>query len=62
MSYKAPAESTARASELGTALARVGLRQTEERLRENGFETWETVTAITEADMAEMEPKNFDAA
>jgi hypothetical protein len=60
MSYKAPAESTTHASELGAALARVGLSQYEERLKENGFETWGRVTAITEADMAEMEFKLGD--
>ncbi|CAN9183995.1 unnamed protein product [Alternaria alternata] len=40
--------------ELSTALAWLGLSQYEERLQENGFEDWETVTAITETDMAKM--------
>jgi hypothetical protein len=39
------------AIELCTALAWFGLSQYEECLHENGFETWEDVTAITEADM-----------
>jgi hypothetical protein len=40
--------------ELSTALSRLGLGQYEERLRENGFEDWETVTAIAEADLLEL--------
>jgi hypothetical protein len=40
--------------ELSTALNRLGLGQYEERLRENGFEDWETVTAIAEADLIEL--------
>jgi hypothetical protein len=60
MSYGASAESTIHTFELGKALARLGLSQYEERLKENGFETWETVTAITEADMTELEFKLGD--
>jgi hypothetical protein len=41
-------------SELSTALTRLGLGQYEERLRKNGFEDWETVTAIAEADLVEL--------
>jgi hypothetical protein len=41
-------------SELSTALTRLGLGQYEERLRKNGFEDWETVTAIAEADLIEL--------
>lgn len=40
--------------ELSTALNRLKLGQYEERLRENGFEDWETVTAVTEADLVEL--------
>ena len=54
MVSKPSAESTIDLSELGTALARVGLGQYEECLRENGFEEWETVMAITETDMMEL--------
>jgi hypothetical protein len=50
-----PSEKTTNdASELSTALARFGLNQYEECLHENGFETWEDVTMITESDMAEL--------
>jgi hypothetical protein len=48
------------AFELSTVLARLGLSQYEERLQENGFEDWETVTAITETDMAKMNFKLGD--
>ena len=41
-------------SELSMALARLGLSQYEECLRENGFEEWETVIAITESDMTKL--------
>jgi hypothetical protein len=51
MVSKPSAESTIDPSELGTALARVGLVQYEECSRGNGFEEWETVMAITETDM-----------
>jgi hypothetical protein len=40
--------------ELSEALARLGLDQYEERLIENGFDSWETVTGITETDMAQL--------
>jgi hypothetical protein len=36
---------------LNTVLAQLGLGQYEQPLMDNGFETWETVTRITEADM-----------
>jgi hypothetical protein len=52
--------STSDAFKLSAALARLGLAQYEERLRENGFENWETVTAITEDDMAELDFKRGD--
>src|SRR5689334_18265079 len=42
------------ASALSTALAQVDLGQYTERLLENGFDDWETLTAITEADMIEL--------
>jgi hypothetical protein len=45
-------QSTTDAFELSAALARLGLSQYEERLRSNGFEDWESVTVITETDMA----------
>ena len=47
-------ESTINPLELSTALARLGLNQYEECLRENGFDDWGSVTAITEADMTEL--------
>ncbi|KAH7082582.1 hypothetical protein BKA63DRAFT_134537 [Paraphoma chrysanthemicola] len=52
MSSTLPEQSTTDAFELSAALARLGLSQYEERLRSNGFEDWETVTAMTETDMA----------
>ena len=54
MNYRPWAGSTIDPSELSTALARLGLSQYEECLRENGFEEWETVIAITETDMMEL--------
>ena len=48
------------AFELSTVLAQLGLSQYEKRLQENGFEDWETVTAITETDIAEMDFKRGD--
>jgi hypothetical protein len=48
------AEPSIDSSELNTALTRLGLDQYEERLRENGFEDWETLTAIAETDLEEM--------
>lgn len=54
MDYQAPKEPTTDAFGLSTALARFGLTQYEERLKENGFENWETVTAVTENDMTKM--------
>jgi hypothetical protein len=60
MDYGPSEKSTADAFELRTALARHGLSHYEERLQENGFQDWETVTAITETDMAEMHFKRGD--
>jgi hypothetical protein len=40
--------------ELSKVLLRYGLSEYEERLIENGFESWDTVMAITEADMGEL--------
>ena len=54
MDYGPSAEPTIDALELSTVLARLGLSQCEERLRENGFDDWENLTAITETDMAEL--------
>ncbi|KAJ4375346.1 hypothetical protein N0V83_002432 [Neocucurbitaria cava] len=45
---------------LSTALARLGLGQYEERLKENGFDDWETLTAITESDMVNLNFKRGD--
>jgi hypothetical protein len=53
-SYGPSGKSTINPSELSTTLAALGLSQYEERLQQNGFEDWETVTAITEADLAEL--------
>jgi hypothetical protein len=47
-------DSPSDAVELSMVLARLGLGQYEERLTENGFDTWDTVTRITEADMDEL--------
>jgi hypothetical protein len=55
MSSKLSEQSTTGAFELRTALARLGLGQYEERLRQNGFEDWETLTMITETDMGELD-------
>jgi hypothetical protein len=60
MSSKASSELSGCTVDLGTTLGRLGLGQYEERLRENGFETWETVTEITEADMTKLEFKLGD--
>jgi hypothetical protein len=60
MDYGPLGKHTTNAFELSTALARLGLSQYEERLQENGFEDWETVTAITETDMAKMNFKRGD--
>jgi hypothetical protein len=48
MDYGPWGKPTTDAFELSTALARLGLSQYEDCLQENGFEDWETVTAITE--------------
>ena len=53
-SYGPSGKSTINPSALSTTLAVLGLTQYEERLQQNGFEDWETVTAITEADLAEL--------
>jgi hypothetical protein len=60
MDYGPSGKPTADAFELRTALARHGLSHYEGRLQENGFQHWETVTAITETDMAEMHFKRGD--
>jgi hypothetical protein len=60
MDYGPSGKPTAEAFELRTVLARLGLGHYEERLQENGFEDWETVTVITEIDMAEMGFKRGD--
>lgn len=52
--------STVDTFELSTALTRLGLGQYENRLRDNGFEDWDTVTAITEADLAALDFKRGD--
>jgi hypothetical protein len=54
MDYGPSADPTIDALELSTVLARLGLSQCEERLRENGFDDWENLTRITETDMAEL--------
>jgi len=54
MDFVPAGQATTNAFELSTALARFGLSQYEECLHENGFETWEDVTTITEPDMAEL--------
>jgi hypothetical protein len=53
-------QSEVEAFELSAALARLRLSQYEQCLRQNGFEDWETVTAITEADMAALNFKRGD--
>jgi hypothetical protein len=60
MDYGLSGKPTTDAFELSTALARLGLSQYEDRLQENGFENWETVTAIMETDMAKMNFKRGD--
>jgi hypothetical protein len=60
MDYGLSGKPTTDAFELSTALVQLGLSQYEERLQENGFEDWETVTAITETDMATMNFKRGD--
>jgi hypothetical protein len=60
MDYEPSGKLTANAFELNTELARLGLSHYEERLQENGFQDWETVTAITETDMDEMDFKRGD--
>ncbi|CAN9176814.1 unnamed protein product [Alternaria alternata] len=60
MDYGPSGKPTTDAFELSTALARLGLSRYEECLQENGFEDWETVTAITETDMAQMNFKRGD--
>jgi hypothetical protein len=54
MDFVPSEKATTDAFELGTALTRFGLGQYEECLYENGFETWEDVTTITEPDMVEL--------
>ncbi|UPX14874.1 uncharacterized protein EKO05_0005345 [Ascochyta rabiei] len=57
MNLESSDKSAIDALELSTALARLGLSQYEERLRGNGFEDWDSVTAITETDLAELDFK-----
>jgi hypothetical protein len=52
--YRPSGKPTADAFELRIALAQHGLSHYKGRLQENGFQDWETVTAITETDIAEM--------
>jgi hypothetical protein len=47
-------QTSTEALQLNAILARHGLDQYEQCLTENGFDTWETVTRITEADMSEL--------
>ncbi|KAF2125851.1 hypothetical protein P153DRAFT_324148 [Dothidotthia symphoricarpi CBS 119687] len=54
MDYGFSAEPAVDVLELSTTLARLGLGQYGESLRENGFEDWESVTNITETDMVEL--------
>lgn len=51
---EASTEPTRDATKLSTTLIRLGLIQYEGRLKENGFDDWETVTTITENDLAEL--------
>jgi hypothetical protein len=60
MNSRLSEQSTTDAFELSAVLARLGISQYEEPLRSNGFEDWETVTAITETDMAELDFKRGD--
>jgi hypothetical protein len=60
MSSRLSEQPTIDAFELNATLARLGLSQYEECLRSNGFEDWETVTAITETDMAALGFKRGD--
>ncbi|KAH7060963.1 hypothetical protein BKA63DRAFT_224614 [Paraphoma chrysanthemicola] len=60
MSSRLSEQSTTDAPEFSAVLARLGLSQYEERLRQNGFEDWETVTAMTETDMAALDFKRGD--
>lgn len=46
--------------ELGAILTQFGVKQYQERLQQNGFEDWDTVMAITEADLAELDFKLGD--
>jgi hypothetical protein len=54
MDYGPSEKPTTNVFDVSTALAQLGLGQYEERLQENGFEDWETMTAITESDMDDM--------
>ncbi|KAF2844185.1 hypothetical protein T440DRAFT_559756 [Plenodomus tracheiphilus IPT5] len=57
MSSRLSEQPTIDGFELNATLARLGLSQYEERLRSNGFDDWETVTAITETDMVALDFK-----
>jgi hypothetical protein len=54
MDYEFSKKPATDAFDISTPLAQLGLSQYEERLQENGFEDWGTLTAITETDMAKM--------
>jgi hypothetical protein len=60
MSFRLSKQCTTDAFELSAALAWLGLNQYEERLRSNGFDDWESVTAITETDMVALDFKRGD--
>jgi hypothetical protein len=60
MELEISAKSSTDALELTAVLAQLGLGQYEERLVDNGFESWEMVTEITEADMVELDFKLGD--
>lgn len=60
MDNRPPEEPVIDTSELSMALARLGLSQYAERLRNNGFDDWETVMAITETDLMELHFKLGD--
>jgi hypothetical protein len=54
MDYEVSAKAAIDTLDLTAVLARLGLEQYEELLAENGFDAWETVVRITEADMSEI--------
>lgn len=60
MDKKPPNDPIIELFKLGTTLSRLGLDHYEQRLRENGFDTWESVAQITESDLAELNFKLGD--